>query len=131
MHTALAVVLVKNRLSNAQAEDFDTELHELGVYEEYLDWMRADIKEASKGAKIAFWSGVLTWALWLMAGWQAFGWTAPTWLSVLGDWVFFGLAVPPAFFIIVSTRDASRQLRALDMTISNAIRTRSAKKAAP
>lgn len=120
LHTWFAVRLVTNRLENAQVEDFDAELHKLKIYEEYLGWMRDDIKEAGKGSRMALGSGALTWALWLMGGRTIHGWTVPTYL---GNCVFAALAIPPLVIILLSTRSATRQLRDLDMTISNAIRT--------
>jgi hypothetical protein len=114
MHNFLAVLLVKNRIKNTRAEDFQDELRDL-IYKEYMSWMKADVKGATAGSIVSVVFGLVTCFLWWKAGQYVLFVTIGT---HLGDWAMVILPLVSCSFIVYATQQATRQLREMDEKVS-------------
>ena len=105
MHMALAVLLVRNRMKNTRAEDFDPELRKM-LYEDYMTWLRHDANGATVGTVLSllFW-GITLWCRSESAAW--------------GSRCMVLLPLAPLVFIIYVTLRATRQSQIVDERISN------------
>jgi hypothetical protein len=116
VHSGLAVLLVKNRIKNTCAEDFDPKLREL-VYEKYMRWMKEDVAGAKKGTIGSVVFGLITCFFWWKAGQQVCFFKVGRHLC---DWAIVILPVFPSFLLIYATQKATRQLQELDGIVSQA-----------